>query len=244
MLQIKGLTKSLGGKQILNGIDVSVAEGEVAVLLGSSGVGKSTLLRVLNNLESMDSGSIELDGVQIDTEQIHKQHYVGMLFQNFNLFEHLTVEENITLVLRNVLGKSAAEAHLIAEELLRHYGLDDKAKLYVHRLSGGQKQRLALVRTLAIKPRIICLDEPTSALDPMLTTYVAHMIQNIAQQGYHVLIATHDTLLLEKLTCTIYLMEHGSIVESAHSKIFFSNQSAYPRIAAFVQGEYGVLNMS
>jgi polar amino acid transport system ATP-binding protein len=212
-------------------------------LLGSSGVGKSTLLRVLNNLEPMDSGSIELDGIQLDTAQIHKQHHVGMLFQHFNLFEHLTVEENITLVLRNVLGKSAQEAHLIAGELLRHYGLDDKAKLSVHRLSGGQKQRLALVRTLAIKPRIICLDEPTSALDPMLTTYVAHMIQNTAQQGYHVLIATHDTLLVEKLTCTIYLMEHGSIIESAHSKTFFSAQSSYPRIAAFVQGKYNALKM-
>jgi len=243
MLQIKGLTKNLGGKQILKGIDISVTDGEVAVLLGSSGVGKSTLLRVLNNLESMDSGSIELDGVQLNPEQIHRQHQVGMLFQHFNLFEHLSVEKNITLVLQKVLGKSVHEAQQISHELLRQYGLDDKAHISVNRLSGGQKQRLALVRTLATKPRIICLDEPTSALDPMLTTYVAHMIQNIAQQGYHVLIATHDTLLVEKLDCTIYLMEHGSIVESAHSKIFFSNQSVYPRIAAFVQGEYNALKI-
>lgn len=237
MLSIKNLSKKFHGKKILDDVSLQVKRGEIAVLLGSSGVGKSTLLRILNNLESLDSGQLFLDDKSLDAQTIIKKHLVGMVFQQFNLFDHLTVEENITLALENVLGKSKAEAHRIAHELLKHFGLEDKAHNYIAQLSGGQKQRLALARALALKPQIICLDEPTSALDPLLTTYVANNIQQLAHEGYMVLVASHDISLLNKLDCTIYLMDAGKIVETAKSIDFRKNPNHYPRIRQFVTGE-------
>lgn len=236
MLKIKSITKTFGNRTILNDVSFNVEKGGIAVLLGESGVGKSTLLRILNNLETIDNGTVTLDGNQIDLMQVNQKHMIGMVFQNFNLFEHLTVEENITIALEKVLKKSKAGAHEIAQQLLTHYGLADKSNCYVSQLSGGQKQRLAIARTLAFKPKIVCLDEPTSALDPLLTTHVANAIQELADEGYIVLIATHDTVLTEKLRCTIYLMKAGSIVESVNSVDFANHKDAYPQIKAFVEG--------
>lgn len=236
MLRIEQLTKSYGTKKILDHVSFDVHKGHIAVLLGESGVGKSTLLRILNNLETFDSGHIYLDGQRLDVTTVNKTHVVGMVFQHFNLFDHLTVQQNITLALVNAMGKSSAEAHAIATKLLQHYNLQDKANNYPSELSGGQKQRLALARTIATRPQVICLDEPTSALDPMLTTYVAQHIQDLAQQGFTVLVATHDTLLLEKLSCTIYLMRDGKIIEYASSASFYNDRSAYPHIDKFVRG--------
>jgi polar amino acid transport system ATP-binding protein len=156
MLKLNALTKTYHGKNILDHVSLNVGKGEVAILLGSSGVGKSTLLRILNNLESLDSGSITLDGKPLDLQQVNKDHTVGIVFQNFNLFEHLTVQENITLALEKTSGKSKKEAQAIARALLKRYGLEDKANNYVTQLSGGQKQRLAIARTLALKPKIVC----------------------------------------------------------------------------------------
>lgn len=237
MLSIKNLSKKFHGKKILDDVSLQVKRGEIAVLLGSSGVGKSTLLRILNNLESLDSGQLFLDNKSLDAQTIIKKHLVGMVFQQFNLFDHLTVEENITLALEKVLGKSKTEAHRMAHELLKQYGLEDKAHDYISQLSGGQKQRLALARALALKPQIICLDEPTSALDPLLTTYVANNIQQLAKNGYIVLVASHDISLLDKLDCTIYLMDAGKIVETAQSTDLKQNPNKYPRIKQFVAGE-------
>jgi len=237
MLKIKKLTKMFGQKKILDEITLAVKKGEIAVLLGQSGTGKSTLLRVLNNLEKPDSGTIELDEKAIDLEQVTKNHTIGMVFQHFNLFEHLTVEENITLALEKVAGKTHQDAVIIAQDLLTHYGLKDKGNLYVSQLSGGQRQRLAIARTLALKPEVICLDEPTSALDPLLTTHVANTIQDLAAQGYIVLVASHDVGLLEKLNCTIYLMHNGSIVESVQSAEFKQHKADYPLISKFVSGD-------
>lgn len=236
MLKIIDLCKSFHGKKILDHISLDVAKGEIAVMLGQSGVGKSTLLRVLNNLETPDAGTIELDDKPLDLAKISTTHTVGMVFQHFNLFEHLTVEENITLALEKAVGKSKDEAHKIAMTLLKHYGLDDKAQKNVSQLSGGQKQRLAIARTLALKPKIVCLDEPTSALDPLLTTYVAKNIQELANEGYIVLVASHDIALLDKLNCTIYLMQAGKIVESAQSTDFKNNKDKYPMLSKFVSG--------
>ena len=236
MLKIKNLSKQFNDKKILDNISLTVDTGEVAVLLGESGVGKSTLLRVLNNLESIDAGTIELDGTQLDPETIHKKHIVGMVFQNLNLFEHLTVLENVTLALEKVLNTPKKQAKKIALDLLAKYGLKDKTDKYPSQLSGGQKQRVALVRSLTLKPKIICLDEPTSALDPLLTTAVGGIIGELAKEGLIVLVATHDTTFLEKLPCTIHLMKNGTIIESAQSSQFFKDMAAYPNIKRFIEG--------
>ena len=191
---------------------------------------------MLNNLETLDAGRVLLNGNELDLSRVNQTHTIGMVFQQFNLFDHLTVEQNIMLALEKTMGKSKKEAHSIAHELLKQYGLQDKAHQYISQLSGGQKQRLALIRTIALKPQIICLDEPTSALDPLLTTHIANTIQQLAREGYMVLIATHDTVLLEKLDCSIYLMHAGTIIESATSVDFRKNKDAYPHIKQFVLG--------
>ncbi len=236
MLRINQVTKRFGQKLILNDISLEVKKGEIAVLLGASGVGKSTLLRILNNLDTVDAGSFELNNKPLVLSTVNQTHTVGFVFQNFNLFDHLTVEENITLALELALHKTKKEAQAIALQLLAHYGLADKANAYPADLSGGQKQRLALARTLALKPKVICLDEPTSALDPLLTAYVANIIQELAKEGYIVLVATHDTSLLERLDCTIYLMKDGKIIETAPSAELSRNPSAYPSIKNFIAG--------
>ncbi|MCL5876046.1 MAG: ATP-binding cassette domain-containing protein [Candidatus Dependentiae bacterium] len=238
MLKIKNIIKIIKDRIIVNNLSLNIDYGEIAVLLGSSGVGKSTLLRILNNLESINNGIVELDGKRLDLKQVSKSHTIGMVFQHFNLFEHLTVEQNITLALQVTAGKTKQEAHAIATALLKRYELADKADVMVSQLSGGQKQRLAIARTLALKPKIVCLDEPTSALDPLLTNYVAENIAELAAQKYIVLVTTHDTSLLEKLPCTIHLMRNGSIVESAKSTDFFANKQNYPLIAAFIKGNH------
>ena len=238
MLSIKNLTKIFHGQKILDDISLNVKKGEVAILLGESGVGKSTILRLINNLNSIDEGLVTLDDKALDPKTIHKEHTVGMVFQNFNLFNHLTVLQNVTLALEKVVGVSPDEAKKIAQPLLEKYGLAKFENKFPGQLSGGQKQRVALVRSLVLKPKIICLDEPTSALDPMLTTAVGKIIEGLAKDGLIVLIATHDTMLLEKTPCTIYLMKNGKIIEHAQSANFFSNQSDYPSIKKFVAGTH------
>jgi ABC-type polar amino acid transport system ATPase subunit len=237
MLKIKHLNKSFHAKKILNDVTLTVQKGEIALFLGSSGVGKSTLLRILNNLETINSGIIELDDIPLDLSTINTTHTVGMVFQHFNLFDHLTVEQNITLPLERVLKKTPAEAQAIAHNLLQRYGLLEQKNKYALQLSGGQKQRLAIARALVMQPKIICLDEPTSALDPVLTSYVANNIQQLANDGYIVLVATHDTDLLKKLDCTVYLMSEGAIIETAQSQELRNNPDAFPRIKRFIAGD-------
>lgn len=236
MLKIDHLTKSFGTKKILNNVSIAVQKSEIAVFLGSSGVGKSTLLRILNNLETINSGTITLNDNLLDLATINTTHTVGMVFQHFNLFDHLTVEQNITLPLERVLKKNTADAKKIAHHLLQHYGLLEKKDKYAFQLSGGQKQRLAIARAIAMEPKIICLDEPTSALDPVLTSYVANNIQQLATDGYIVLVATHDTDLIEKLNCTIYLMSEGKIIETAKSERLRENPDNFPKIKKFIAG--------
>lgn len=236
MLNIKKLSKKFNTKTILNEVNLSVPKGSIAVLIGGSGVGKSTLLRILNNLETFDSGTIELDNATLDLKSLSSTHKVGMVFQQFNLFENMTVIDNIAFPLEKSLGKSKEESLSIASKLLKQYGLEERSHVYPKNLSGGQKQRLAIARTIALKPLVICLDEPTSALDPLLTNYVAQNIQDLASQGYIVLVATHDIGLLERLHCSIYLMEKGTIIQTASSKDFLANKEAYPAIKHFVEG--------
>lgn len=236
MLEIKKLSKNFDNRKVLDSVSISVQAGEIALLLGSSGVGKSTLLRILNNLETFDSGSIELNGKPLDIAHVNQTHLVGMVFQQFNLFDHMSVESNITFALEKSLKKTKAEAKKIAYDLLIKYGLEDKANLPISQLSGGQKQRLAIARTLALKPKVICLDEPTSALDPLLTNYVANIIQELANEKYHVLVASHDIALIERLNCTIYLMEKGIIKQTAKSQEFVKHKENFQAIKQFVEG--------
>lgn len=237
MLRVHNLKKSFGSKHVVADLSFTVDHGAIAVFLGSSGVGKSTLLRILNNLESLDDGTITLDGKPLDIKRVNQDHTVGMVFQHSNLFDHLTIEENITLALIQVIHQSPIQARETAHALLAKYSLLDQADKYPAQLSGGQKQRVAIIRTLAMKPKVICFDEPTSALDPLLTNYVAQNLQELAREGYIILIATHDTALLDKLDAMIYLMKDGTIIETANTKEFAKNPKAYPLIQQFVAGE-------
>jgi len=228
MLSVKHLIKKFHGKKVLDDVSFDVFPGQVVVLLGKSGVGKSTILRLLNNLENLDSGFIELNGAAIDFKK------VGMVFQDFNLFNHLTVEENITLPLVKVALKSHQEARAIAHALLGQFGLESKAAAYPVALSGGQKQRVALARSLAMNPAVLCLDEPTSALDPQLKSEIAQIINALAQQGYMIILTTHDVALLKQLSCTIHLMQDGKIVETATSQELLQSANSFKNIKNFM----------
>lgn len=228
MLKVDQLVKKSGSHTILDALSFSCQPGEVALFLGGSGVGKSTLLRVLNNLESVQEGSLELDGAPLAFE------HVGMVFQHFNLFDHLSVLHNIVIALVHCKGLSSAVAHQVARTLLEKYGLLDKANVSVKKLSGGQKQRVAIARTVAMGPKIICMDEPTSALDPKLTKQVACMIIDLAKEGSIVLVTTHDTSLIEALPSTLHLMERGKIVESAKSGLWKERATHFPKLSHFL----------
>lgn len=236
MLKIHNLTKSFSEKKILKNISFSVDKGTIAVFLGGSGVGKSTLLRILNNLEQPDSGTLELNGENIFTLHAQNKHVVGMVFQQFNLFEHLSVKDNITITLKKVLHMKHDQADKIAITLLQKYGLADKKDFPVNRLSGGQKQRLAIARSLAVNPQIICFDEPTSALDPFLTLAVAENIQKLAQEGYIVIVSTHDMNLVKNLHATLYLLDNTTIVETASTEDFYAHPERFKALNNFMQG--------
>lgn len=227
MLVVKNINKSFRSKAVLKNVSFSVDRKQIAIFLGGSGVGKSTLLRVLNGLEEFDEGHIALDGAPID-------HNIGLVFQHFNLFEHLSVEENITLALCKVKKMSNDAAKQVAKDLLERYGLADKKEARVSALSGGQKQRLAIARTLAMDPQVVCLDEPTSALDPQKTREVASEIIDISNDNRIVLLSTHDTQLLDLLDATIFLMEDGAIIESCTTRQYQSSPNSYTKLAQFL----------
>jgi len=242
MLRIKNLNKTFHNKKILNTISLDIQPKEIAIFLGESGVGKSTLLRILANLDIPESGAFELNGNTITPKELNKKNLVGMVFQNFNLFEHMTVLQNISFILEKVAKKSKKESKKIGLDLLKQYGLIEKKDSYPLSLSGGQKQRLSIARTLALNPQIICFDEPTSSLDPYLTNFIADIIKKIAQQNHIVLIATHDIALLDKLQATIYLIKNGNIIEKAKTEAFKNDQDKYPNIKNFILGHRPRLN--
>lgn len=237
MLVIKNLSKQFGDRLVLNNVDLTVKPGEVAVLVGPSGVGKSTLMRILCKLEKPNSGNVIINDKTLDFASSQPSHDVGMVFQNFNLFDHLSVERNVTLALEKVLNVPEEKSKAIADELLQKFGLLDKAHMPVGSLSGGQRQRLAIVRALAMKPKVLCLDEPTSALDPMLTGFVAQEIQDLAAAGLIVLVTTHDKSLVERLNASLYLMKAGRIVEHAPTQTIKQEPQNYPLLTAFLKGE-------
>lgn len=217
ILRVNNITKSFGGSKILNSVSIELAKGEIKVLIGPSGGGKSTLLQCINCLVVPDSGEIELDNERIhfarkqDLYRLRQQ--VGMIFQDFNLFDHLTTLDNITIALRKVKRMPKKEAEKRARVELLQVGLGDKEALYPAQLSGGQKQRVAIARALAMDPKILLLDEPTSALDPTLIGEVINVIKALAVKGMTMIMATHQISLIYNLADEILFMEDGRIVE-------------------------------
>ncbi len=217
VLQVKGISKMLGGKPILDNCSLTVNRGELKVLIGPSGAGKSTLLQSINCLIPPDSGEIYLEGQLLNRADKAAlcafRAQVGMIFQDFNLFDHLTAEENVAIALRKVRGMSAADARKRAQEELARVGLARRASLYPAQLSGGQKQRVAMARALAMDPKVILLDEPTSALDPELVGEVLAVIRDLASGGMTMVMATHQMDFARALATEIVFMEHGKLIE-------------------------------
>jgi polar amino acid transport system ATP-binding protein len=222
---IEGLHKSFGKLEVLRGIDLALAEHEVVCLIGSSGSGKSTLLRCINLLEPIDDGRIVVDGEDItepgvDVNRVRRG--IGLVFQAFNLFPHMSVLRNVTLGPREVLGRSRPDAEAAAVELLRRFGLADKAGDYPDRLSGGQQQRVAIVRALAMQPDLMLLDEVTSALDPELVGEVLEVIRELASSGMTMLIATHEMAFARDIADRVCFLEEGRILEEGSPAQIFT----------------------
>lgn len=226
MIEVKNLTKRYGNNTILNNISETIQNGEKIVIIGPSGAGKSTFLRCLNLLEEPDSGSIIFDGTDItakDTDINIVRRKMGMVFQHFNLFPHLTVLQNITLapVMLKIQTKEQAEQQ--AMQLLERIGLADKAAAYPPSLSGGQKQRIAIVRSLAMNPDVILFDEPTSALDPEMVGEVLALMKDLAQEGMTMAVVTHEMGFAREVATRVLFMDSGIIAESGTPQQIFEN---------------------
>lgn len=234
MIQIKNLEKSFKGNKILKNISFTFKEGEILTLLGPSGAGKTTILRILNGLETCDSGSISLDNIKIcengiyaDSsilKEIHKK--IGLVFQTFNLFPHMSILENLILAPMHTLNLSLKEATDEALKILSKLSLEDKANAYPCELSGGQKQRVAIGRALMLNPNYICFDEPTSALDPTLTKDIANIIKSLAKENMGVLIITHDMEFAKEASSRVIKLDSGEILKDLTSEEFWCETSA------------------
>ena len=225
MIKIKGLKKSFGDLHVLKGIDLDISEREVVVIIGPSGSGKSTLLRCINFLEEPTEGTIEVDGIKLDSdENVNKvREEVGMVFQRFNLFPHMSVLDNITLAPMKVRGIERAKAEITAQELLDRVGLGEKASAYPNQLSGGQQQRVAIARALAMNPKVMLFDEPTSALDPEMVGEVLDVMQRLAESGMTMAIVTHEMGFAREVGTRLLFVDGGYIVEQGKPKEVFEN---------------------
>jgi polar amino acid transport system ATP-binding protein len=223
-LAIERLSKSFGRHEVLRGIDLEVAEHEVVALIGASGSGKSTLLRCINLLEPIDSGRIFLDGQEItrvrNVNAVRRR--IGIVFQAYNLFPHMTVLRNVTLAPRDALGLSRGEAEERAVQLLERFGLGDKRGEYPDRLSGGQQQRVAIVRALAMRPELMLFDEITSALDPELVAEVLKVVRELAEAGMTMVIATHEMSFARDVANKVYFLDDGVIAEQGPPEQIFT----------------------
>ena len=235
-LLLEGVHKSFGENEVLKGIDLRVEPHEVVCLIGASGSGKSTLLRCVNLVEQIDSGRVVVAGEEITAEGVDANRIrrrIGIVYQSFNLFPHMTVLRNITLAPREALGTDRAEAEKDARALLERFGLLGKQDEYPDRLSGGQQQRVAIVRALAMRPHLILLDEVTSALDPELVAEVLAVIKELAREGMTMLIATHEMSFARDIADRVCFLEAGHILEQGPpNKIFTSPE--HPRTRQFL----------
>jgi len=226
-IEIRNAVKTFGGTvQALRGVDLSVKKGEVVLIIGPSGSGKSTLLRSVNRLERLDSGSISIDGESVTDEKADIRHIreeVGMVFQSFNLFPHLSVIDNITLSPTIVLKQGKEEAAVLARKLLAKVGLSDKEKAWPEQLSGGQQQRVAIARALAMNPKVMLFDEPTSALDPEMIKEVLDVMTDLAKEGMTMLVVSHEMGFARAAAHRIIFMDAGQIVEEAPPETFFTS---------------------
>ncbi len=224
IIHIDNISKTFGTIEALKGVSLDVSKGEVVVIIGPSGSGKSTLLRCINRLEEFDSGSIIVDGIPLDTtENINAvRTEVGMVFQQFNLFPHLTVLQNILLAQQVVRKRGKAEAEAKAQQLLNKVGIPEKAQAFPHQLSGGQQQRVAIARALAMDPKIMLFDEPTSALDPEMIQEVLDVMLSLAKEGMTMVVVSHEMGFARAAANRAIFMDGGLIVEEAPPNILFS----------------------
>jgi len=238
LIRVRGLKKYYNGDKIkaLDGVSTDIAHGEVVVVIGPSGSGKSTFLRSLNLLELPTAGSIELDGAEITDPKtdinLHRQK-MGMVFQHFNLFPHMTVLRNMTLAPMKLLGKSKEEAEARANELLGRVGLGDRGNAYPSQLSGGQKQRIAIVRALCMDPDVMLFDEPTSALDPEMVGEVLEVMKELADMGMTMVVVTHEMGFAREVASRVIFMDGGQILEEGTPEEIFDHPKC-DRLKAFL----------
>ena len=225
LLQVQNLHKSFADREVLKGIDLSVHKSEVVVILGPSGCGKSTLLRCLNGLETIQQGSIKLDGKELntpDTSWIKVRQKIGMVFQSYDLFPNMNVIDNILLGPVRVQKRSREEAMTHADELLTRVGLIDRKTAYPRELSGGQKQRIAIVRALCMNPEIMLFDEVTASLDPEMVREVLEVIQGLTKQGMTMILVTHEMSFAKRVADRVVFMDQGNIIEMSTPDEFFT----------------------
>jgi len=225
IIQISQVHKHFGNVHALKGVSLDVEKGEVVVIIGPSGSGKSTLLRCINRLEEFDAGSITVDGIPLDTaENINAvRTEVGMVFQQFNLFPHLTVLNNITLAQKVIRKRSVIEAENVARQLLTKVGIPEKADYFPGQLSGGQQQRVAIARALAMNPKIMLFDEPTSALDPEMIQEVLDVMMSLAKEGMTMVVVSHEIGFAKAAADRAILMDGGLIIEQATPEVLFDH---------------------
>ena len=224
LIRVKDLQKSFGALDVLSGIDIDIRKGEVVVVIGPSGSGKSTFLRCLNRLEEPTGGSIYFNGEDITAPRVninkHRQK-MGMVFQQFNLFPHMTIMDNLTIGPIKLLGKSKADATAVAQQLLDRVGLGDRGNSYPKQLSGGQKQRVAIVRALCMEPEVMLFDEPTSALDPEMVGEVLEVMKELASEGMTMVVVTHEMGFASEVGTRVIFIDEGKIVEEGPPEEIF-----------------------
>ncbi|WP_113632896.1 amino acid ABC transporter ATP-binding protein [Pectobacterium peruviense] len=226
LITINQVQKYYGQNHVLKGVDLDIEMGEVISIIGRSGSGKSTLLRCMNGLEGYQDGSIKLGGVTVtdrDSQAREISRSIGMVFQNFNLFPHMTALENVMLAPRRVLGKSAAECQALGEQMLNKVGLGERLHYYPGNLSGGQQQRVAIARALAMNPKVLLCDEITSALDPELVGEVLKVLEQLAAEGMTLILVTHEMNFAREVGDRVVFMHQGTVWEQGDSKTLFAN---------------------